>query len=99
MLPGKWKDWEITEDIGSGSYGTVYQIEHEEEIKAVKIIEIPQQDEYSLIMKEHGQDAEAYCRSIAQDFEAEINTLMALRDCENIIHIDDYVIEKKKDPV
>ena len=99
MLPGKWRDWEITEDIGSGSYGTVYQIEHEEELKAVKIIEIPQKDEYNLIMKEHGQDAEAYCRSIAQDFEAEINTLMLLRDCENIIHIEDYMIEKKQDEI
>lgn len=99
MLPGRWKDWEIVDDIGSGSYGTVYQIEKDDECKAVKIIEIPQKDEYNIIMKAHGKDAEAYCRSIAQDFEAEINTLMMLSDCENVVKIEDYVILQKDDGI
>lgn len=96
MLPGKWYEWEITDELGSGSYGTVYQIKKGDAVKAVKIIEIPQEYEYPLIMKEHGQNAEAYCRSIAQDFETEIQTLILLGDCENIIHIDDFVIKKKE---
>ena len=99
MLPGKWTSWEITDEIGSGSYGTVYQIEKEDQIKAVKVIEIPQKEEYSLIMLEHGQNAGSYCQSIAQNFEAEIATLQLLGDCENIIHIDDYYVLKNEDGI
>ena len=99
MLPGKWKDWEVVEELGSGSYGTVYQIEKDDRTMAVKVIEIPQKNEYNQIMKEHGRDAEAYCRSIAQNFETEIRTLEMLRDCENIITIEDYIIEKKEDDI
>lgn len=97
MLPGKWKDWEILDEIGSGSYGTVYQIEKDDIEKAVKIIEIPKKEEMYILLNDHSMDAEAYCRSIAQDFETEIKTLKELQDCPNIVHIEDYLVEKRPD--
>ena len=87
MLPGKWKEWKVVEEIGKGSYGCVYRIEKDDAVMAVKVIDIPQESEQNLIMREHGANAEAYCQSLAQDFETEIHTLTLLGDSENIIHI------------
>ena len=42
-LPDEWKDWELTDEIGSGSFGTVYRAVNRVSGQecAIKIIEIP----------------------------------------------------------
>ena len=42
-LPDEWKDWELTDEIGSGSFGTVYRAVNQVsgQVCAIKIIEIP----------------------------------------------------------
>ncbi len=43
ILPESWQNWELTEEIGSGSFGTVYKAteKNSREVCAVKIIDIP----------------------------------------------------------
>ena len=48
-LPGEWAEWNITELIGSGSYGTVYKAERRLDdqviVSAVKVISVPSDEE------------------------------------------------------
>ena len=102
-LPEHWIKWEIKEEIGAGAYGRVYRVEasdtrgHDPEISAVKIIRIPADDsEAKLLFRESGsmEEVSAYYSTLVSGLVDEIQTLMTLKGCRNIVQIQDYHVER-----
>ncbi|MCD7762938.1 MAG: protein kinase [Lachnospiraceae bacterium] len=125
-LPAGWQDWKITEQIGRGSFGTVYkaerklsdgtavdsdavensasedgmQINSEMEFCAVKVIDVPQDEEdLKLIRMEcDGEDSvKSYLYDIAQNYMKEIQMMNALQEVENVVRIEDFFVEEKEE--
>ena len=67
-LPEQWKNWEITEWIGEGSYGDVYRASYEDpssgtiQDAAIKIIRIPSSPAEALELADGLPDEEARAR-------------------------------------
>ena len=105
-LPEHWIKWEIKEEIGAGAYGRVYRVEasdtrgHDPEISAVKVIRIPADDsEAKLLFRESGsmEEVSAYYSTLVSGLVDEIQTLMSLKGCKNIVQIQDYHVERTPD--
>ena len=96
-LPENWKDWNITEFIGEGSYGSVYRAENaSKEVCAIKIIEIPKtKEEEESIRYEYGDEetVRSFYTNLAEDYEREIKLLDSLKNEKNIVKIYDYLKE------
>lgn len=106
-LPEAWSEWKITKLIGAGSYGSVYKAERKLEektiISAVKVISIPPEEENTdtILTQLQGNQESAYTyyRDMVRDFEREIQSMDALKGITNIVSIEDYAIEKRKDRI
>ena len=97
-LPESWSDFEITEEIGKGAYGTVYAVEdvNNGDEFAVKVISIPRDKaEEDYIRKTQGMQAGNYCDGLAEAFYSEIKLMKALEDNNNVVRIFDHVSEQK----
>ena len=95
-LPAQWNNIEIIDEIGSGSYGTVYEAEDTVDGSscAVKVIHIPQDDsEREYIRKTYGDTAREYYAGLVKELDAEIMLLEALHENKNVVRILDYVVE------
>ncbi len=98
IFPG----WEITDEIGQGSYGTVYRIENRENgsVSALKVIDVPSRRAEIDALLNEGMDSAgiaAYYDDLSDKFMNETETMMDLSDAENVVHIDEYRIIKKDD--
>jgi serine/threonine protein kinase len=94
-----WGAWKVVELIGEGAFGKVYHISREDFGKtyhaAVKMISIPEsaQQLKSLRIEMSGDESvKAYCRSIAEDFSRELETLSKLQGHSNIVGYQDHMI-------
>ena len=58
ILPQTWKDMKVLDEIGVGSFGTVYMVEDAQgKAYAMKVVRIPgQEGELETIKKEYGDD-------------------------------------------
>ena len=95
-LPG----WKIVRTIGKGSFGTVCEIEKEDEFGAVihsalKVISIPETDAEIKDYRDDGYDdasITALFKSRVEDVTAEFKLMNKLKGHSNIVSFEDYSI-------
>ena len=99
----QWKEEEL---IGEGSYGKVYKAKKEEfgiaTYSAIKQIEIPQTKAEIQTLKTEGMtqnDITSYYENTVQKWVEEIKFMSIFKDSENIVTIEDYEINKKKNEI
>ena len=96
----KWRDWDVMEVLGSGSYGTVYRIERTDafgnrEESALKVLRVPQsEDEYKAVRDEGMSEDEVsvYFRDIAESLSNEFTLMTQLKGHSNIVSYEDRSI-------
>ena len=97
-----WPGWRITEELGTGSYGTVFRIGREKagytEEAALKIIDIPRSTaEYEAVRAGAGSDEAAaeYFEQSGMELAKEFNALDRLKGNSNVVSIEDWDIVKQ----
>ncbi|MCR4594752.1 MAG: protein kinase [Clostridiales bacterium] len=92
-------NWYIDEEIGSGSFGTVYKIKREEfgnvYYSALKVINIPSDSGEIETLRSEGMDElsiTSYYKEIVQSLVNEINILDSLKGTSNIVSYEDHEI-------
>jgi len=101
-IKSAWKEWEIIELLGEGSYGKVYKAVKKdygaEMFSAIKVITIPKSQSELKSLYADGMDIEeskTYLEGIVNSFVHEIKMMISLNSAPNIVTIYDYkVIEK-----
>lgn len=96
---GTWKEWNIKQLLGEGSFGKVYQIEREEfghvYEAALKVITIPKsQNEIKSILID-GMDQKSvttYFESIVEDIVKEFVLMSELKGNSNIVSYEDHAV-------
>ncbi len=99
-------DWKIVREIGSGSYGTVFEIEREDfgytYKAALKAVTIPQsQSEVDSIMDD-GMDPQSvtqYFRSFVEELVEEFRLMSKLKGESNIVNYEDHRVIPHKDGI
>ena len=99
LINRAWPNWKVIGELGSGSFGTVYQIEREDLVgtkeAAVKVIYIPQnEDELRGLRSEGVRDDEmrTYLEGRVRELGAEIRLMDMVRGNPNIVGIEDYMV-------
>ena len=101
-----WGDWTIKEQLGKGSFGSVFKAEKQEYgntyVSAIKHLSIPPEgtDEDSLISDgiiSSKEEVGAYYDNLRNQIINEINLCYALRGNTNIVSYEDHCIIPKKD--
>lgn len=95
-MPG----WEIVRELGSGSYGTVFEV-HKKNLKvtakaAVKMMRIPKSDSEIREAMSEGMDEQSvtsYFEKIVGRLEEEIAVMSELKSHPNIVACEDYHVE------
>ena len=93
-------DWIIIQKLGSGSFGTVYQIEKKDkygicEKSALKVICVPQSPEDMKEVLDEGmndQEASTYFESVVHDIVREIAVMIEMKSCENIVRYEAHKV-------
>lgn len=103
IFPQTWRNWEIIDKIGEGSFGTVYKAMRQDltgiKYAAIKIIRIPHDDnEIEKLYAEGLNPGQTYAvyQGIIDDYTAEIKLMDAVKGYTNIVAINDYEIRKSK---
>lgn len=103
IIEKTWSGWKIKEEIGRGSYGTVYKCFKEEkgntEHAAVKVISIPQGDYSEDAEKMSSEEKRLYYKDIADELVKEFEILKELKGTKNIVEIYDAEVVQKEDGV
>ena len=99
-----WPGWETVRLIGRGSFGTVYEIQHEVfgdvERAALKHISIPQSDSEIDALRGEGLDGESITDTFkeqARDIVNEYKLMKKLNDCPNVVSCDDVAFVQQDD--
>ena len=103
----EYKGWHIVRKIGSGSFGTVYEIAREDfgsqYRAALKVISIPQSEQdLSQIRKNIGKDEgslEIYFKSVASEIVKEFEMMYKLKGFSNIVSYEDHEVRKHQDGI
>ena len=97
-----WPDWKIVREIGSGSYGKVYEIHRQNGIylerAALKVIRIPQNQADLEQLRMDGiqpEATEAYLERHVEEIRNEIGLMQRLIGHSNIVSYEDYLIRKR----
>ncbi len=97
-----WPDWKIVREIGSGSYGKVYEIHRQNGIylerAALKVIRIPQNQADLEQLRMDGiqpEATEAYLERHVEEIRNEIGLMQRLIGHTNIVSYEDYLIMKR----
>jgi len=92
-----WPGWEIVRRIGSGSFGTVYEIQRDVygdiEKAALKVITIPHNEDEVDYLRCSGLDDASITRTFHQqvgDIAKEYKLMAQLRENPNIVRCDDF---------
>ena len=98
-LPESWSGWKITEEIGIGSYGRVFEAALRRgdavEKAAVKVIRIPQDSAEAAVLAHElpaREDQIRYYENLVEGLLAEIHAMEALRDNPNAVRLQDYCV-------
>lgn len=101
-----WPEWEVVDEIGSGSYGTVYHICRKELGKkydaALKVIRIPQNDTEIEHLHSIGMDKASITEYFKQDAERiyrEVTLMSQLQGNTNIVSYADHKIVKHENGI
>ncbi len=101
-----WKDWEIRELIGEGSFSKVYRIEKRigdtVDICALKVISVPRSQSDIKQLSFDGftdENVVDFLNSVVKSFTSEIETMIKFRGCANIVSIQDYTILEKEEGI
>ena len=96
-----WSELEVLEELGSGSYGTVYKVKLPESAgggyEAMKVTMIPQNDSELEERRAEGMTQDetfAYYERMVKDYAAEIQLMKAVSDCKNTVTLKDFKIMK-----
>lgn len=98
-----WKGWEIVRRLGSGSFGTVYEIRREmygvSEKAALKVIPVPKNmdtlyDLYGSTLDSAG--IENWCQKKISTITQEYAVMLELKDAPNIVRCDDMEVVRKE---
>ena len=92
--------WVIMAKLGSGSFGTVYQIERKDEYgicerSALKVISVPQSPEDMKEILDEGmndQEASTYFESVLRDIVREIAVMIEMKSCEHIVRYEAHKV-------
>ncbi len=103
-IDGKWI---IKNEIGSGSFGTVFEVERKDlpDMKAaLKVISIPSSQSEVSRFKEENYDLDeksvaAYFYSFVEEFEKEFLPVSKLKGHSNIVSYEDYDVKKRDDGI
>lgn len=94
-----WKNWIIEEELGSGTFGTVYRVTRTEfghtYESALKVIRIPQNQEDFNSMLNDGmsvEQAKEYYFGMVQDIVSEFALMSDLRGDSNIVSYEDHEV-------
>ena len=94
-----FQNWEITREIGEGSYGKVFVVEKNEfgisAKSALKVITIPKSVSDIKSALSDGMDEKSvttYFRGVVQEIVQECATMSTLKSCENVVHFEDYTV-------
>lgn len=105
MIP-EYVSWKIIRKIGSGSFGTVYEIQREDfgytYRAALKVISIPQNESEIETIRSDGMDDESvteYFKSVAAEIVKEFELMFKLRGHTNIVNYEDHAVKAKKDGI
>ena len=100
----RWHDWEVTEFLGRGSFGEVYQIERNAfghtYKSALKVIRIPvDASEYDNVISSGmtEQDAKEYFQGMAESISKEFALMSELRGNSNIVSFEDFEVIHEDD--
>lgn len=103
LLKKIWPEWQIGERIGGGSYGVAYEATRTdynvESHAAIKMISIPANDSEIDSLRAEGlnmTETKTYLQQVVNDFVSEIQLMVSLEGCPNIVDVKDYrVVEKE----
>lgn len=105
MFP-KYGDWTIIEELGSGSYGSVYLIEREDfghvEQSALKVLSIPKNASDIQNLRNNGMSDKAiseYYYSFAGEIVKEYELMTKLKGTTNIVSYEDHVVQRHEDQI
>ena len=106
ILPQSWQDWQITDEIGEGSYGRVYRAEKEnggiKAISAIKVIHIPsEKSEYLSLRREFSSDEDLRrnLKKTVDEYTNEIRAMYRLQGHSHIVSIQDHLVEECPDGI
>ena len=95
----KWHDWEVTEFLGKGSYGEVYQIErtayghtYKSALKVISIPSDPQEYDNILSTGMSEEDAKEYFHGMAEAISREFALMSEFRGNSNIVSFEDFEV-------
>ena len=101
-----WPEWEIGQELGRGSYGTVYQAvrndNNVESRSAIKIISIPSDPSEVESLRAEGMDIDStrsFFKGVLDDFIGEISVMQSLKGTQNIVSVEDYKVIPKTDSI
>lgn len=94
-----WPEWSVVEQIGSGSYGTVYKAVRQEHgiesFAAIKVISIPQTSSEIAALQAEGlslSKTRKYYEGVVNEFVNEIRVMESLKGVQNIVGVEDYKV-------
>ena len=101
-----FNNWEVTEEIGSGSYGKVFKMQRNEGnvsyASALKVITIPQNDSEIKAKRAEGESQESistYYQGVTEGLLNEIQIMAELRGNSNIVSYEDHQIVRHEDGI
>ena len=103
-----WPDWKITNYLGGGSFGAVYEITRTlfggetQETAAVKVISVPKDSDDVQELLSNGYRIESINERYLQDLQdiaREYSMMAKLKGNANVVYCDDLYYEKKLDGV
>ena len=103
-IDGKWY---ITEELGSGAFGTVFEIERRDftnDKSALKIITIPSSPNEVRSYREENYDLDeksvsSYFYGFVEEFTKEFALMTKLKGQNNVVRIEDYDVKEHKGEV
>lgn len=106
LLPSVWPEWQLVRQLGSGSYGVVYEAvrtdSNVESHAAIKVISIPNDASEIDSLRSEGLDLDGtrtYFKGIVDDFVSEIQLMESLKGIQNIVSVEDYKVVEKTDRI
>ncbi len=106
QLPENWAtDWVLEKKLGAGAYSSVWRAvrkDHPGIDAAIKIMSIPSsQTEAATLMAEglNLSQSQSYYDDIARQYVKEIELLESFKGTPNIVSIEDYKVQRKKDEI
>ena len=98
----EYEGWHVVRRIGTGSFGSVYEIEREDfgytYKSALKVISIPKSEQELIDVKNNVGKSEdslkAYYQSVASEIVKEFELMYQLRGTTNIVSYEDHKVRK-----